>query len=62
MHIPLEKDNKCKLSRTSNKNQGIHVKQNCENQGDVHDDFGEYAGQDEINDWKEHCHRSNQKK
>ena len=50
MHIPLEKDNKCKLSRTSNKNQGIHVKQNCENQGDVHDDFGEYAGQDEIND------------
>ena len=60
MHIPLEKDNKCKLSR--NREQGLHVKQNRKNQGDVHNDFGEYASQNEINDWKEHCDRSNQKK
>ena len=50
MHIPLEKDNKCKLSWNTDKEKGIHVKQNRKNQGDVHNYFCEYAGQDEIND------------
>ena len=62
MHIPLEKDNKCKLSWNTDKGQGVHVKQNRKNQGDVHNDFGEHASQDEIKDWKEYCNRSNQKK
>lgn len=50
MHIPLEKDNKCKLSWNTDKGQGVHVKQNRKNQGDVHNDFGEHASQDEIKD------------
>lgn len=35
---------------TLRKKKDIHVKQNRKNQGDMHNDFGEYAGQDEIND------------